>query len=402
MRIFVPLRHRTLAQLWVAQMLSSIGDEVNRVAAVWLAAGLWGNDSGYLMSVHAACAFLFSIAAGRFVDRWDRRTTMVVADVVRAAAVAIVPVGAWLGWPLEVLLPVSVGVCGGFSMFFDPALKAVIPGLTPAPELRNATNALMESTSRFARCFGPALIVAVSALIPMMQFFTLDALTYVLSALLIGTLGTRLKTARTEELGAPSRLSFWELVRKEPAAAYGLYSGIIVNSAWTLILPLGMGLVVHAKAPEDVTLLGTLLATYGLGNLVANLAVGNAEGRPERLLFLGRAAAGVGFLGFSLADSQGAMMASAAFAAMGGPVTDVGLLGLLQSRYAPADLGRVYRGYLTMTYAGIFAVFFVSPTLFNYFGVERMIFLCAVLILSAGVFGFFRFGREAKKSLAAV
>jgi DHA3 family macrolide efflux protein-like MFS transporter len=295
-----------------------------------------------------------------------------------------------------------VGVCGGFSMFFDPALKAVIPGLTPAPELRNATNALMESTSRFARCFGPALIVAVSALIPMMQFFTLDALTYVLSALLIGTLGTRLKTARTEELGAPSRLSFWELVRKEPAAAYGLYSGIIVNSAWTLILPLGMGLVVHAKAPEDVTLLGTLLATYGLGNLVANLAVGNAEGRPERLLFLGRAAAGVGFLGFSLADSQGAMMASAAFAAMGGPVTDVGLLGLLQSRYAPADLGRVYRGYLTMTYAGIFAVFFVSPTLFNYFGVERMIFLCAVLILSAGVFGFFRFGREAKKSLAAV
>jgi len=393
MRIFVPLKQSTLAKLWAGQLFSAVGDEVNRVAIVWLAASLWGNESGYLMAVNAGCAFLFSILAGSWVERFDRRRLMIATDLVRAAAVLMVPLGAWLGLPLKVLLPVSIGLCGGFSMFFDPALKAVVPALIPSPELRNATNALMESATRFARCFGPGLVAAASALIPMMHFFTFDGATYLCSALLIAFIPRRsIHHVGSSEQSAD--LPLFPLINRDPVAAYGLYSGVIVNAAWTLVLPLGIGLVVHTRVSGDVSALGTVLMAYGVGNLAANLLVGSWEdGRPERLLFFGRCLAGIGFVCFAASSTPLGLMLSAGFAAMGGPVSDVGMLGMLQQRYTPHELGRVYRGYLTLHYAGIFALFCISPTLFNVFGVERVIFCAAVVILAAGSVGLFKFGR---------
>jgi MFS transporter, DHA3 family, macrolide efflux protein len=393
MRIFVPLRHRPLAKLWAGQLLSSVGDEVNRVAAVWLAAGLWGNRAGWLMAIHSGTAFFLSLAAGRIVDRWAPRRTMLGADLLRALAVLLVPLGYLLHWPMSVLLAVSVAVCGGLGVFFDPALRGLIPTLVPSPNLRGATNALMESTTRFARVLGPGLIALVGAYVPMVHFFTLDGLTFLLSACTVLWLAKDLPAhARHSVQNSAPLEPWWRLLRQQGVASYAVWSGMVVNAAWTLVMPLGMGLVVHERMPENVSMLGTVIAAYGVGNIASNLLVGNfAEARPERLLFMGRTIAGLGFLCFAAASTPWALMASAAFAASGGPVADVGILGLFQTRFRTNEVASIYRGYITLTYGAIFALFFFSPVLFETFGVQRIIACAALVILSAGAFGLYRY-----------
>lgn len=388
MRIFLPLRRRVIVLLWGGQLLSSLGDEVNRVATVWIATRLWGAGAGRLAALHALSACVCSLAAGSLVDRLPLRSVLLGADGLRAAAVLCVPVGAALGAPLPALLVASVAVCAGLSAVFDPALRALTTELAADGE-RGPTNALMESTLRFARVLGPTLLAALSSLVPMIHFFTLDALTFALSALSIASLGrdrsrdTPVHAAAPDALGATLRS-----LRGDPTLAYAVGSAAVVGAAWWLMLPLGMTLLLEARGARDVKALASVLAAYGVGNLAANLAVGNfTDRRATSLLHGGRALTGVGFALFALAPSQPLRMLAAAVAAAGGPLCDVGFIALLQERFEGVRLAQVYRAVLALSYGAMFGLFFASPWLFRAFGAPRVSLAAALTIGLCGVTG---------------
>ena len=81
-------------------------------------------------------AALFGLLAGVYVDRWDRRRTMIWADLIRAGLVAVIPFVArfGIGWVYVIAFMVS-----SVSLFFIPAKRAIIPDLVPADELMAAT-----------------------------------------------------------------------------------------------------------------------------------------------------------------------------------------------------------------------------------------------------------------------
>src|SRR5437764_15193915 len=86
------LINRNFALLAVGQAISNIGDFVySTTLLVWVFALTHSAAavSGVLVAQYAP-VFLLGPIAGVFVDRWHRRHTMVVADLVRAA-VAVLP-----------------------------------------------------------------------------------------------------------------------------------------------------------------------------------------------------------------------------------------------------------------------------------------------------------------------
>ena len=389
MRILAPLRHPPLAKLWAGQLLSAMGDEISRVAVVWLAAGLWGTGAGRLMALHAGCAFLFSVVGGAFADRAGYRRTLIVSDLMRAVGVLLIPVGTALGLPLPWLLVASVTICSSLSAIFDPAFKALAATLIPSAELRSATNALVESTVRLARVLGPSLVALVSGILPTLHFFTLDAGTFLLSATSIAWLGAAAEPAHLADGPAEGITPVLERIRSEPLVAYMLLSSAVVGAAWWLLLPLGIELLLQERLSSDLATLGTILAAYGVGNLTGNLVVGSLpEQRPERLLFLGRSLAGAGFLLFALAPGKLGFMAAAALAASGGPVCDVGYIGALQARFEGKALGQAYRLSNALCYGLMFPLFFASPSLFLHLGVGQVFVGCALVILAGGLGGF--------------
>src|SRR3954469_10308999 len=84
--------HRPIALLWGGQVLSALGDEIYRIALIWLAIDLVGSRAGYVGAVQSASLLIFGLLGGAWADRWDHRRAMIGVDTLRCIAVLIPPV----------------------------------------------------------------------------------------------------------------------------------------------------------------------------------------------------------------------------------------------------------------------------------------------------------------------
>jgi MFS family permease len=396
--VLKPLSRRPIALLWGGQVLSAIGDEIYRVALVWLAIELVGDRAGYLGAVQSASLLIFGVLGGAWADRWDHRRTMIGVDTVRGIAVLVPPVFA-LFHPLSVwvLVPVAI-VVSSLGAFFDPALQAAVPELAHELELRQATTGLLDATRRVARVVGPGLVALLNRFLPLIQFFTLDAVSFAFSAVSVAALHQELpaREPAPKRPGAIARnlLESYRLLRGHDLLFFAIVFGCGVTwSMWGLGMSVGLGLLLHQRMPTQVGAFGLILASYGLGNLLSNLVVGSLPiRRPERTLFVGLMVVGAGLTAMALAPSLPAMAVAAACAAIGGPMDDLSLLSVLQSAFRGNEIARIYRLLLAHTSGCTLVAFLLSPLLFDHFSAQAVTTASGVAILGVGLVGFCRFG----------
>jgi len=180
---------RHLAILWLSQVLSAMGDFFYLIAVMWIAVKVAGSGAGIVAAAEAGSMLLFGLLGGVYADRWNRRTTMIVVDVLRAIAVAILPILALTGTLQLWHLVIVAVVVGSLGALFDPALQASLPALSGNPQILQATNGLMDITRRLARALGPSLAGVLIIFLPLAHFFTLDAISFAVSALAVFSLG---------------------------------------------------------------------------------------------------------------------------------------------------------------------------------------------------------------------
>ncbi|MEA2545617.1 MAG: hypothetical protein QOI09_890, partial [Chloroflexota bacterium] len=131
----------SFSALWTGQLISLFGDRVHQVALAFLVLGVTNSPLAMAMVFVAATLpnLLLSPIAGTYVDRWDQRDVMIVSDLLRAAAVLLIPIVAvtniYLVYPF-VFLVTSV------SIFFRPARVAILPRIVRQDELVTANSAL--------------------------------------------------------------------------------------------------------------------------------------------------------------------------------------------------------------------------------------------------------------------
>lgn len=199
-----PTPHRSLWRdgnfltMWSGQALSQFGAQITELALPVLAVLLLQAtefDVGLLGAAGTAAFLLVGLPAGAWIDRLRKRHVMIVADVIRAVALAALPLLWWAGllqiWHM-VLVALVMGVA---TVFFDVSYQSVVPSLVPADHIAEA-NGKLESTAQLAGIAGPAaggwLIGVITA--PFAVLVT--AVTYLLSA------GALLRTRDSELVAA--------------------------------------------------------------------------------------------------------------------------------------------------------------------------------------------------------
>jgi len=170
--------------LWFGQIVSLLGDWFNLIGSAALIATLTGSGlaiSG-LFVVRMLAPFLISPLAGVVTDRYDRRTILIVADLLRAVIVLgfLLVRDVQMVWLLYVLTALQLAVSG----FFDPAKNAILPDVVEPRQL-GAANALASATWSVMLAFGAALGGLVAGTWGVYSAFSLDALTFLLSAFFI-------------------------------------------------------------------------------------------------------------------------------------------------------------------------------------------------------------------------
>src|SRR3954451_7940251 len=118
------LRQRNFALLWLGGLISFMGDWVLFIALPVYVYDLTGSAlaTGGMFIAQTAPRLLFGSIAGVVVDRWDRKRTMIVANLLSAAALLLLPVRSiadlWLVY-LAAFLQASI------TLFFQPAESAL-------------------------------------------------------------------------------------------------------------------------------------------------------------------------------------------------------------------------------------------------------------------------------------
>jgi MFS family permease len=344
--LLAPLRHRDFRLLWTGMAVSLLGDGVFLVAMAWEAYVLW-NAPAALSLVGIAMTgamILFLIPGGIVSDRFDRRRAMLVADGVRAAAVAVLAALALGGvlrfWELVAL----VGLYGVGTALFTPAFDAIVPDLLPAGDLA-AANSLDQFVRPIAlRLAGPAaggwLVAAGGA----GTAFAFDAASFAAStAVLLAMRPTRLPRTHRAEPPARALADGVRFVRQRvwlwgtllaAALAYLVFLGPV-----EVLLPYVVKNELHASAGA----LGFVFAAGGVGAVGAAFLMGQ-RGHPRRdvtFIYACWALATLAVAGYGLATaSWQLMLASLVFNALETAGTIV--WATLKQRNVPASmLGRV-------------------------------------------------------------
>jgi DHA3 family macrolide efflux protein-like MFS transporter len=392
-------RQRHLVLLWFSQLLSAIGDHLYEIAVVWLAVQLVASEAGFVLSAGALSRLVLGVLGGVYADRWDRRKTMLTVDLMRCGVVLTLPIASLLG-PISVWhLAAATTALGGLSALFDPALQASLPTVVENTHTLQAMNGLMDATRRLARIFGPGLAGVLVALMPIPQLFTVDALTFGVSAYALVSL--RQHFPRPPRAACPpfrrSHHVFGDLfgaVQLTMAHRPFLWSVIgngLTALTWSAVFTVGLALYVRATFDASVGAYGWIVAAYGVGNVLSNMVISHLRIQRRALMyFLGKIVVGAGFLSLAYASTLPVALLSAGVAAIGGPMGDVPLLITIQRDFPGHHVGKIYSLRLMLSGMVSSLGLLLAAPVFEIWSPRAGIALLALATMAVGVVGALR------------
>ena len=166
---------RTFAIIWTGQFMSLLSSSaVNFAIIIWLSLETGSAE----VLAYAAIAALLPQAmigpfAGVYIDRWDRKLTMIFADSFIAVCTLIMSILFYLGHFEMIFIYVLLGLRSVGSAFHMPAMQASVPLLAPESELLRIAgiNQIIYSVSNIA---GPALGALAIGLFSIAEVLFLD------------------------------------------------------------------------------------------------------------------------------------------------------------------------------------------------------------------------------------
>ncbi len=378
-------RNRSFSLMWTGRLVSTFGDSLTQLAAGILVYRLTGSvlSVGLMLAVTALPSLLFGLVAGVYVDRWDRKKILVASSALQAGFVALIPLLLPYG---VVWLYVLVALSSTVRQFFEPAHDSVLPDVADEAAL-GAANSLMAVSATASSILGFAAAGFLAARIDLPLIFLLDALTFVVTGLLL--LGLRVPPQGSEEAGVRTVLG-------DMRAGLGLLFGSpLLRSLFLLGVGFSLTIGVHNTLglPFVLTELrggsefvfgvqeSVMAAGFVLGSsLMAAFAARLRERSWIMLCFLVMGLAG---LVYALIDSVPLALALSALVGVFNSPAVIAIKTLFQ-RHTPAKLrGRVFGAY----YVGLDAVFVVGILiggLGDLLGVRLLFAVGALLTLALG------------------
>jgi MFS family permease len=347
--MFRPLKVRDFAKLWTGLSVSLLGDGIYYVALPIQVYAI-SNVPTALSIVGVAWTLplvLFLLLGGLISDRFDRRRVMIVADLIRFAAIGSIGVlsvtGALELWHIIVL----VAFYGIGDALFNPAFGAIVPDVVPQ-ELLTEANALDQFIKPvMLRLIGPAIGGLLVGLLGPGEAFLIDGVTFFVSAVAIYFMRTRPRHAGGVVTVASIRSDLatgFSFVRSHP-----WLWGTLLAAAMALLTFFGPFQVLVpyviknqlGGSPQDI---GWVYAIGGAGGILGAIAVGQ-RGLPRKhilFMYLSWAVTGLAISGFGLANSLWQMwLASLVMAATN--TASMVVWGTLLHRLVPRDMrGRVH------------------------------------------------------------
>jgi predicted MFS family arabinose efflux permease len=346
------------SRLFIGQVISQMGDWLNSVALFTLLLSLTGSGEAvaYILIIKLLPTFFVGPIAGVAADRFNRKTIMILTDVLRGILVLGFlfierPDQVWIVYVIAALEVV-------LSTFFDPAKSAAIPNVVSRDELI-AANALSGASWSVTLALGAALGGVITDAFGRDTAFLIDALSFFASAAFIWFVRIPSAPSRPGRTRGGNRLSLAQItgITDFIEGARYLRSNLrvmallLVKSGWglgggVLLLLTIFGKQIFPLGRDGSTSIGLLYAARGFGALIGPLIADRVtSGTPRAMRRTITVAFFVSAL-FYLLFAQSPMLAIALLfvvgAHSGGSIQWVFSTTLLQMEVPDRFLGRVF------------------------------------------------------------
>ena len=407
------LRNANFRNLFFGQLISQIGDYFAFLGiSVVVATTMASTDAEATAVVSVVMIsiglprLIFGILAGVFVDRWDRRLTMLVSDLIRPVlTLAMIP--ALLSQNVGIVCVVAF-LLSAVGTFFIPAKGAIVPNMVPTEHL-TAANALIQTSSTMGFFIGPALAGATFALLGAGNAwiaFVIDSLTFLVSALAIWRI--RLPKAATqagprtaEDLRAAAagsalgrvwnelKVGLKALLLNRTIAILALVFGLIMlglgalNVLWVVFLKSAYGY----GATELGWRFALVDAAFFAGMVLASVAVGNFMTKlpPKRFIVWGLILTGVTMGPVGFAPDYWLVVGAWLLVGLAVAPINTGVTTLMQIVVPNSQLGRVGGGISTVSEIAGITSMALAGVLGAVLGIPTVIAISGILCILAGL-----------------
>jgi len=345
------LANRPLTKLLVGEFVSCIGDWLYIVAIFVVIYRDTGDAAlvGLFGAVRVIPYVVLSIPAGVVADRFDRRLVLLVSDLWRGSIMVLIALLLVIDAPV---LPIAVlailATCG--SAFFYPAMGAYVPNLVTDERQLGPANSAWSSLENLSFILGPAIGGVLLALGAVTVAFFLNALTFVVVAIVLLGLppstnvapaaagSTEPAPARTADSPKPAgRAASRTSVALLPLVGIGIIQaldGFFDSGLQTLTVILAIDVLQSGESAN-----GYLNAAIGVGGLLGAIGSGVLVLRRDlrRPLIGGAIVFGVGLLFLGAIPLLVVALVAIAVANAGAMIIDVVMTTIFQ-RVVPDEL----------------------------------------------------------------
>jgi Na+/melibiose symporter-like transporter len=308
--VWLVTANRDYRLLLVAGLVSMTGDWVLGIGLTYLVYSITGSTlaSGAMLLVSFLPSIVLGSLAGVMVDRWDRRTTMIVTSLLQVVGLAplLLVHDTSMVWVVYVVAAYQ----GLVEQFFGPAEQALVPNLVAEAELTSA-NAVNAQVRDVARLVGSAAGGFTAATAGIAGLAVVDAVSFAAAAGLLAMIRFRPATATSLEAPAGGMDAGFR-VRVIGDWRAGLRTcvsnrGLRVVLVFMAITAVGEGIMGTLFAPfvHDVlhgngTDFGVIVGVQAVGGIVGGLCVGAAGHRWSAYAVFGWGAVVFGLLDLAL------------------------------------------------------------------------------------------------------
>jgi len=191
LKYFKILAKKNFFCLWFGQIISQFGDRLTQIALIGFVSQVSMSSShlALVMSIAIIPVFIISPISGVYIDRWSKRKTMYVSDLLRGLFILLIAVF-FLKLKFFTVIYVLIFLSFSAGRFFVPAKMAFIPEISRKEDLFLA-NSLISITATIAAVIGFGLGGIIVEKWGVASAFGLDAATFFISALAVFLITTK-------------------------------------------------------------------------------------------------------------------------------------------------------------------------------------------------------------------
>ncbi len=341
-------RNRNFMALWIGQMISFIGDYFVYLAIPIVVNRLTGSAMmvGLSLISGAIPALVLGPIAGVFVDRWDRRKTMIFSDIIRAGLVLFCLLvhtkeQVWIFY-------VAAFLMSSTSQFFFPSRGALLPLIVPESADWLAANGLMQIIQTVGMIVGPSLAGFAIGLYGERVAFIVNSGGFIISALAVLAIRYQ-KTASLEDHPPASVKNVWHDLREGMLYLFGSRTLVGIMVCMCVVM-LGIGAINVVWVPYlqrtfgvGAAGLGIVDLAQGIGMVIGGLLLGFIASKfsKKMMVTIGTLVIGLAMAGMGLAPAFSFIIAMGFIVGVGLVPAQSGITTMMQMAVPDLKRGRV-------------------------------------------------------------